>query len=80
MIDVKEAVEKAHEYLRSLYGEDAAGVQLEEVELTEDERYWIVTLSYSAPTRLLLTVSTKYKQFRIDAQTGRVSSMKIRKV
>lgn len=78
MIDVKQAVEQAVRYMADLPGMGAVyGVQLEEVELSEDEAEWIITLSYTeAPGSPFI----KYKIFRIEANTGRVRSMKIRTV
>ncbi len=91
MIDVKQAVKVAAEYLVDLYAPDAfSDVQLEEVELTEDENYWLITLSYKKPmteVNLLgpigimadLAKNEKgYKIFKIEADTGKVVSMKIR--
>lgn len=48
MLDVKEAVGKAFEYFATLYP-GFSSVQLEEVELTEDADYWLITLSYPSP-------------------------------
>ena len=50
MIDVKEAVKIATEYLKRLY-EPAQlhDILLEEVELSDDEKYWYVTLGFSRP-------------------------------
>lgn len=96
MIDVKEAAKKAAEYFASLYDPDTyTDLQLEEVELIDDEKYWLITLGYmtvpksalgaiipdSVP-RILKSSSgpPKYKQFKIDAETGKVQAMMIRKV
>ena len=50
MIDVKQAVAAATTYFRTLYNTDAlSDILLEEVELTDDERLWIVTLSTLLP-------------------------------
>ena len=50
MIDVKQAVAAATTYFRTLYNTDAlSDILLEEVELTDDERLWIVTLSALLP-------------------------------
>ena len=71
MLDVKEA------------DQGISNVQLEEVELTEDGRYWLITLSYPVPRELAslnFNFKRKYKVFTIDALTGEVKSMKIRKV
>ncbi len=87
MLDVKQAAQKASEYFTTLYtGRNTANVQLEEVELTEDGRYWLITLSY--PLASLTGLSEflgkggprEYKVFKIDASTGEVKSMKIRNV
>ena len=80
MLDVKEAAHRASEYFAGLYaGQGVSDVQLEEVELTEDGQYWLITLSY--PTNaIFIDANRKYKVFKIDAKTGEVKSMKIRTV
>jgi hypothetical protein len=63
--------------------EGASNVQLEEVELSDDGEYWFITLSYPLPPEdsvLNFNFKRKYKVFKIDARTGEVKSMKIRKV
>ena len=84
MINVKEATDKAKEYLVSFFP-DAENVQLEEVEMTEDKAHWFVTISYegvsnSVASSLLVGKSVLYKIFKIDAQLGEVISMKIRNI
>lgn len=84
MINVKEATDKAKEYLLSFFP-DAENVQLEEVELTEDKSHWLVTISYegtsnSVASSLLVGKTVLYKVFRIDAKNGVVISMKIRDI
>ena len=87
MIDVKQATKIAAECFTNLYDEQLtpANIQLEEVELTEDSKYWLITLSYpranSHPLGSPLPTKTKeYKVFRINAETGELQSMKIREV
>ena len=87
MLDVKEAAQRASEYFAGLYADQVSSfsnVQLEEVELTDDGQYWLITLSYTPPkpkdTLLVVGPKRKYKQFKIDAGTGEVKSMKIRNV
>ena len=48
MIDVKEAVTVAFNFFNSLYNNDrrVSNLHLEEVELSEDGKYWLITLSY----------------------------------
>lgn len=76
MLDVKQAVEKASDYLVNAYWKETiVNAQLEEVELSEDQRYWLITLSFS-----LMPGKRQYKIFKIDVETGEVLSMKIRDV
>jgi hypothetical protein len=82
MINVKEATDKAREHLVNFFPE-ADEVQLEEVELTPDKAFWLITLSYagisnSVASSLLVGKSMRYKIFKLDAETGEVLSMKIR--
>lgn len=84
MINVKEAIDKAKEYLVSFFP-DAEQVQLEEVELSGDKTHWLITLSYegvstSVASSLLVGKSLLYKIFKLDAKTGEVISMKIRNI
>jgi hypothetical protein len=78
MVDVKEAAKTASDYLAGLYSLDAwDDLRLEEVELTEDEKYWLITLSYQDKKMI---PRRQYKIFKINAETGKVQSMKIRTV
>lgn len=81
-MDAKLATKKAMEYFRSLFGTAATGARLEEVELIENGRFWLITLSYPDPTQISWDLSGKrdYKVFKIADSTGEVKSMKIRKV
>ena len=80
MIDVREAVERAVEYMRSLPAQgDVREILLEEVELSDDERHWLITLSYTAGNAPIAFVR-KYKTFKVEASSGRVIAMKIREV
>ena len=87
MIDVKEAARSAAEYFAGLFPDQGySEVLLEEVELSEDEKYWLITLSYALPRpggegfAALIPRQRRYKQFKIDAQTGKVQAMTIRNV
>ncbi len=93
MIDVKQAVKVATEYFVDLYVPNVFNdVQLEEVELTEDENYWLITLSYEKPISKtdslgpigamanLAKRERGYKIFKIEADTEKAVSMKIRTV
>ena len=49
MIDVKDAVKAAREYLNMVYEGKAANVRLEEVQTAESPNSWLITLSFSLP-------------------------------
>jgi hypothetical protein len=87
MLEVKEVVKTATDYIHTLFPErQIPELRLEEVELTADGQYWEVTLSFVVhePTAYLslgdAARTREYKTFRINAETGQVQSMKIRKV
>ena len=87
MIDVKEAVKIAFEYVSNLFDKDSKieDLRLEEVEISDKEDYWYVTLSFvvrrkglveSLPTKFV----TEYKKVKIDAGTGEVKSVTVRNI
>ncbi|MBO1437913.1 hypothetical protein [Meiothermus sp. CFH 77666] len=87
MLEVKEAVKIATEYIQTLFTDkQIPELRLEEVELSPDNQFWEVTLSFVVrePTAYLslgdAARTREYKIFRINAETGQVQSMKIRKV
>jgi hypothetical protein len=71
-------------------------LRLEEVELSEDKKFWFVTLGFERPvvqrknslSELMpapalppdYKYEREYKIFKIDAETGEVQSMKIREL
>lgn len=85
MIDVKQAVQSAVRYVQDLYESKAADFRLEEVELSEDDREWLITVSFDwdatdNPLKTLVkpTSERQYKVLTIDSDTGEPRSMKIR--
>jgi hypothetical protein len=85
MLDVKQATKLATAYLINLYDQQLStsdAVRLEEVELTEDGKYWLITLSFNPanPAAIIFPPRREYKVFRINAETGELQSMKIREV
>ena len=98
-LDVKKAVRLATKYFADLYSEKKySDLGLEEVELSEDGDFWLITLGFNEPESLaesararqisgslasILAVpgsKRKFKLFKVDAHSGRVVSMKIRRV
>jgi hypothetical protein len=80
-INAKEVAGIAANYLQELVP-GVTSLQLEEVERDEDG--WCVTLSYILPDNknpfVPLQHQRSYKDFRVDAISGEVESMKIRTV
>lgn len=82
MIGVQRAVAAARDFASDLLdAEKLAGITLEEVELSGDERFWLVTFGFPATGRFgqfASALARDYKVFKVDAENGGVSSMKIR--
>ncbi|MBV9493690.1 MAG: hypothetical protein JOZ54_05560 [Acidobacteria bacterium] len=93
MIDVREAVHAAVKFAREVYGKELIDARLEEVELTEDRKFWLITLGVRLTTAVPAALAAvrsaiggeivdagdrEYKAFRVDANTAEVRSMKMR--
>jgi predicted small secreted protein len=74
-IPAREAVQIATRYLAHMRNLPAVYISLEEIEVTDDRKTWLVTLghprSYEGPVE-------EYKLIKVDAGTGEVISMKMR--
>jgi hypothetical protein len=81
MIDARQAAKVAAQYYEEISGERAK-LSIEEVEIDDSGDFWLITLGIS-DIYGIGSVGNKvreYKIFKIDAETGEVKSMKIRKV
>jgi hypothetical protein len=84
-IDARAAASAAAAYFKELYP-NVTAFSLEEVELSENGTHWLITLSFDIPPTQglgmigFLPPKTKFKVFKVDAKTGRVVAMKIRKL
>ena|SRR5665213_2598289 len=85
-IDVRQAASAAAAYFKELY-HTVISFSLEEVELSEDGSHWLITLSFDINANPGLGAlmafqppRTKFKVFKVDAKTGKVIAMKIRKL
>jgi hypothetical protein len=85
MIDVNEASKRAIEHLKKLYPDhDLGKIIFEEAELTDDDRFWIVVLSYENPIAVsgvgksVFSGDRGYKVFKLLAETGGIRSVKNR--
>lgn len=92
-IDVHKAVKSAIGFFEKSFAvQKLSHLQLEEVELSEDSRFWLITLGYDDPAvtsgslpDLIKTSSVlrprplrKYKVVRVDAESGKSVAVKIR--
>lgn len=84
LITAQEAARAAMDYYKEVTG-DYNQSSVEEVELSEDQSDWLITLGTRRNANDSLSViygktEIVYKMFKIDAHDGRVISMKIRDV
>lgn len=84
LLGLKEAIQKAKEYLFSIY-DNPENILLEEIMLSEDAPIWIVTLSFDNPMPLkpfeiAIGKSRLFRTIRIDAKTGEGLSLKTMQV
>lgn len=92
--DAKQAAMLALEYFNELFPNTAvSNVALEEVEFLEEENCWLITLGFDESVRIKSSplspaahlfsspaTTRKFKIFKVNAKTGKVISMKIRKL
>ena len=86
-VNARQASQSAFDYFYDLFALRLPFVSdpsLEEIEMSNDGRFWLVTLGYDAPRpkneripEFLQVPMRKLKVFKVDAATGRVLSMKI---
>lgn len=77
----KAAIEAAVDYLKEiLNSKDPLNIKLEEIDQTDDGRYWLITLSYDDITleNIFEDNTRTYKVFKIDKTNNEVHSMKLR--
>jgi len=81
MIDVKNATKLAVEYIKSVYS-GCKEIKLEEVDSSEDDKFWYITLSFilKEDAEDILFIKRQYKIIKINALTGKIQSMKIRQL
>lgn len=78
MIDAKDAAKIAEEYFITLKAEkNVFSVSTEEVELSKDGKYWLITLGYSDMPVFGSSI-LNYKIIKINVEDGKVISMKIK--
>ena len=79
-ISVKEAFQYAYKYFKNLVG--GSYISIEEAEMDETGEHWLITIGFDTdvPAGTLVYGKRAFKIFKIDAYTGQVISMKIRKI
>lgn len=96
MVTVKEAANTALDFARQFLGDNRINsLLLEEIELSDTQKEWLITISLPAPpvpqSSLALASASlslrglsqeyrDYKVIRVDADNGQPTSIKIRKV
>jgi len=88
MVEVKEAVSIAKNFMKDLYASSFSlkDLILEEVDQTDDGKYWLITLGFSREkpniSALLPSVQIErvYKSIKVDKETGEPVAMQIRAV
>lgn len=82
-VDVKTAVQQAVLFIHEVIQDGRAkDTMLEEIELSDDEKEWLITVSVPRPASLASIMgepgARDYKTLRINTVTGEVKSLKIR--
>lgn len=83
-VNAREAVQIATDYFAVLFHLPATDIAPEEIERTDDGKYWLITLGYtlarSGGFAGLGGGTRAYKIIKIDAYTGEPLSMKVKKL
>jgi hypothetical protein len=80
LITAKRANEIARTYLKNL--KNPKNILLEEVEQSDDGKYWLITLSHDTDFSENIVGFLKgrsYKVFKVNKHSGEVISMKLRR-
>lgn len=83
MIDVTTAIAGARNYLESVFAADAIrNVRLEEVILSDDGRFWLVTFGFDRGISSYGSIlqPRTYKSVKIDAESGQIRGVQIREL
>ncbi len=91
-MEIKEVVDKAAEAITQMYGDSISQIILEEIQLSDDNTKWLVTLSFAreklpsgSSTGITLTYAYPqgyeriYKKIELGAKDGKFIGMTIRK-
>ncbi len=96
-IDLRQAAQSVRDYIiefNDILENNLEGVMIEETELSEDEKFWLITIGFNREIDLKeerkfigsplftkpVTIKRDYKIFKVDSSTGEVISMKMYKL
>lgn len=85
-ITPQKAVEASAKYYFAVVPkEEQMPLNFEEIEMSADKKYWLVTLSHKDPGPSVYTLypgndNKQYKVFTVDAHTGETISIKAKKL
>jgi hypothetical protein len=85
-LDVRAAVAAARQFASNLFPPAYYQISLEEIEKSEDGKFWLVTLGFepvkSGVNKTLADIlnppKERFKVFKVNTRTGTVVSMKMR--
>jgi len=85
IIDSKSAAMITIKYFSELTCKSIHEITIEEIELSSDDKKWKITLGYyETPKTNSIYLSSEpikcYKEFSLDAITGKIINMKIKKI
>ena len=90
MVNIKEAMDTARNKIKQVYGQEPTNLQVEEIEQSEDGKYWLITLGFNEPPPLnpqnelqklsfaLRPPVRVYRVIKINLESGDFISMKMR--
>lgn len=81
MIELNEAIKNARLYLESVFAaETPRNVRLEEIALSDDDKFWMVTFSFDRPMLGGTLWKKEYKLVKLDAESGQARAVQIREL
>ncbi|MDR3223854.1 MAG: hypothetical protein LBT66_09030 [Methanobrevibacter sp.] len=84
-IDRKKAIKNSIDYVEDVYG-SLNGLNLEEIDISDDERFWLITLGWNRIKKatgiselgsIFPSTERVYKTFYVNSSNGEVEKMKI---
>ncbi len=87
MIEIKEAVNVAKNFVQSVFEGELPELRLEEVDRSDDNKFWLITLGFTSEkkgisqlAKVINPLERIYKTIKVDAEKGEAVSMRIREI